>query len=260
MLMLVLSKIVSRALGWRYWRELLPFSAYALYGLVWGFTPILWALGFLTRRIARDETANVVTRSEIESIAEMSNTSGTLDASEHQILKNLLSLDEVQVSTVMTPRTVMLCFQEDITIGEVLQATEQLPYSRLPIYAQNRDDITGFVLRHEILAGAARDEHQRVLRELRREIISVPEAMSLARFIQELVEKHHHIALVVDEYGGTAGIITMEDAIESLLGVEITDETDLVADLRLLASQRYDRQRTLLGFVMGETSNPPIDE
>lgn len=258
LLILILSEIIPKTLGAVYWRQLLPFNAYSIQGLVVLFTPIVWAFQKMTTAISHGEEQAVISRSELETMAALSSTSGSIGQSEHQILKNLLRLDEVAVNTIMTPRPVVLAFQQDISIGDVMAKHPTLPYSRIPIYAENTDDIVAFVLRYDLLAAAARDKHELKLRELKRDIISVPETLSVAKVMTELINRKEHIALVFDEYGGTAGIITMEDAIESLLGAEITDESDLVEDLRDLAQQRFKRQRAMLEII--SSGGPNTDE
>ncbi len=255
LLILVFSEIIPKTLGAVYWRQLLAFNAYSIRGLVFVLSPLVWIFQRMTSGIAHGEETVTITRSELEMMAQMGSTSGTIAESDYLILSNLLRLDDVQISTIMTPRPVVLAFQQDTTVDEVMQKTNRIPYARIPIYDENADDIVAFVLRLDILAAAARDEDHRPLKDFKREMISVPETISVARLMNELVEKKEHIALVFDEYGGTAGIITMEDALESLLGVEITDESDLVEDLRLLAQQRFERQREILGIVTGGYNN-----
>lgn len=257
-LILVFSEIIPKTLGAVYWQALVPFTAYGVRALVVILSPIVWAFQRLTAIIAPDQEGPTITRSELETLAQIGMSSGTLEKSEHSILQNLLQLDGVQVNTIMTPRTVLLAYQQDMTIGEIMKkSANKLPYSRIPVYDENMDDITAFVLRYDILFAAAKDQHDRALKEISRPIHSVPETLSVAKMMQELISNKQHIALVFDEFGGTAGIITMEDAIESLLGAEITDESDIVEDLRMLAQQRYERQRELLGMVSDDETEAP---
>ena len=252
LLILVFSEIIPKTLGAIYWRQLLPFNAFGIRLLVVVLSPIVWLFQQMTNIIAHGGEHEIVTRSELETMAELSSTSGSIAENEHMILKNLLRLDEVQVSTIMTPRPVILAFKMDTTVGEVMRMSSKIPYSRIPVYTEHVDDINGFVLRYDILTAAAKDEHHRTMRDFLREMVSVPETMSVAKMMTELLNRKEHIALVFDEYGGTAGIISMEDAIESLLGTEITDESDIVEDMRALAQQRFERQKTVLGLVTSE--------
>lgn len=259
-LILVFSEIIPKTLGAVYWRQLLTFNAYGIQGLVFVSTPVVWLFQRLTALISHGEENNIVTRSELETMAELSSSSGNIAQTEHTILKNLLRLDDVQVNTIMTPRPVLLAYQEDTTVAEVLKNGYNIPYSRLPIYTETPDDIGHFILRYDILIAAAHDEHHRPLKDFKREITSFPETISVAKLFSELIARKQHIALIFDEYGGTAGIITMEDAMESLLGVEITDESDIVEDLRQLAQQRFERQKQLYSMATGTYPQAEPDE
>lgn len=245
-LILAFSEIIPKTLGALYWKQLFGFTAYAIQGLILVLYPAVWGFKAMTRLITSEAKSPTITRTELEMMAHISAIEGTLEQQESFILRNLLHLNRVQVSDIMTPRTVMLAFQQNITVGEIVSQKRVIPFSRIPIFSDNIDDITGFVLRHDILKRVANDQDNVKLKELVRTIHPVPETLNVAKVMDEFMKRQEHIFLVIDEYGGTAGLITMEDAVESLLGVEITDESDLVADLRQLAEQRYLRQKTLL--------------
>ncbi len=243
LLILVFSEIIPKTLGAVYWKQLMPPSAYIIQFLVWILYPAVWAFQKLTNLLAPGEREPTVTRSELEILARVSIEEGALKEEESLILRNLLKLDGVRVQDVMTPRTVMFMAPETDTIQDIVKNHPVLSYSRIPIYTDSPDDITGFVLRHDVLKAAAEDRDQMPLKEIARPIESVPETLSVAKALEIFMTKQLHILLVFDEFGGTAGIITLEDAIESLLGAEITDESDHVSDLRELARQRYERYR-----------------
>jgi len=175
---------------------------------------------------------------------------------ENRVVANLLQLADVQVETIMTPRTVVLMFQEEQTVGEIMASQPVIPFSRIPVFGESADDVTGYVLRHEIYKRAAADEHQLKLSEIARPLDVVPETNSVAQVLDDFIAQEDHIFLVIDEYGGTAGLITLEDTVETLLGIEILDESDRVADLRQLARRRYERQRDLLAGMQSEDSPP----
>ncbi len=244
-LILVFSEIIPKTLGAVYWKQLMPFAAFTIQFLVWILYPVVWAFQKLTDLMAPEEREPTVTRSELEVLAQVSRQEGALEEKESLILKNLLKLDGVQVKEVMTPRTVMFALQEDTTVGEVMQKHTVLSYSRIPIYTQSTDDISAFALRYDILMAAADDRDNVTMKELIRPLKSVPETLSVAETMQKFMTEKEHVFLVFDEYGGTEGIITMEDVVESLIGSEITDESDVVADLRELAKKRYQRYSEL---------------
>ena len=261
LLILVFSEIIPKTLGAVYAKPLTPFTAYSLRVLLFVFAPAVFAFEFLTRAMRPSEDAPTVTRSELQVLARISAEEGGIQERENRIVSNLLQLADVQVETIMTPRTVVMMFQQEQTVGEVMQLHKFLPYSRIPVYGDSADDINGYVLRHEIYMRAAADEYQLKMREIARELQVVPETNSVAKVLDEFIAKQDHIFLVIDEYGGTAGLITLEDTVETLLGIEILDESDRVADLRQLARRRYQAQLDLLERAAGgQTRQSDIDD
>lgn len=246
LLILVFSEIIPKTLGATYWKQLLPFTAYGVRSLIVILYPLVMAFEYLGRFMSPNQKAPKITRLELAMLAEIGKDEGELQREEHIILKNLLRLREVSVGDIMTPRTVVFMLPEDMTVGEVSRLYPILSHSRIPIYRLNQDHVVGFVLRHTILAAVAEDHHEVKLKQVVLPIHSIPGSLTAAKALQEFTQRGEHIFLVLDEYGGTAGIITMEDAIESLLGIEIMDESDVVEDMRTLAKQRFDRQRKLL--------------
>ncbi len=246
LLILVFSEIIPKTLGAVYAKPLTPFTAYSLRLLLFFLRPAVFAFEFLTRAMRPSEDAPTVTRSELRVMARISAEEGGIHERDNRIVSNLLQLADVQVETIMTPRTVVLMFQQDLTVGEVMRQHKILPYSRIPIYGESADDIRGYVLRHEIYKRAAADEHDCKMETIVRALHVVPETNTVAQVLDEFIIKQDHIFLVIDEYGGTAGLITLEDTVETLLGIEILDESDRVADLRQLARRRYQRQLDLL--------------
>jgi CBS domain containing-hemolysin-like protein len=242
LLILIVSEIIPKTLGAVYWRQFASFSAYAIEALIWILFPVVWASEKLTSLLRPDDDALTVTRADIEVLVNISAREGSLLEKENRIVRNLLHLNRVRVDAIMTPRTVMMAFPQELTIAEVAQKQADIPYSRIPIYDKNIDDIVGYVLRHDICSQAALDRHTIQLKELKYEVQIVPETISVAEVMDRFIATQEHIFLVADEYGGTAGVITLEDTVESLLGVEIIDESDVVTDLRQLATQRHERR------------------
>lgn len=256
-LILFFSEIIPKTIGATYWKQLMPFSAYTIQFLVLALYPAVWGFEFVTRVLRPAEEAPTVTRSELEVMARISTEEGALLERESRILGNLLQLRNIQVETIMTPRTVVMAFQQDLTVSDVLSTYRLIPYSRIPIYDESTDDIKAFVLRYDIFRRAADDQDHVTMKEFAREIRAIPETNSVAQVLDEFVQNQEHIFLVIDEYGGTAGIITLEDAVETLLGIEITDESDVVDDLRKLAAQRYERQSKLLNQIVTASEPNP---
>lgn len=238
LLILVVSEIIPKTLGAVYWRPLMGFTAGGVRFLSWALFPIVWASQLLTDLIKPKNAEPTITRSEIEILARLGQEEGTLLPRETRVVRNLLRLDRVLVRDVLTPRTVLFTLRPDTTVDEVVAAAGPIRFSRIPISPDDPDKITSYVLRYEILEAAAEGRGATRVEELARLLHGVPETTSVAQALSTMINEKQHLALVVDEYGGTEGIITMEDAIESLLGTEITDETDEVADLRALARER----------------------
>lgn len=255
LLILIFSEIIPKTVGAVYTKQLTSFTAHSLRILLFIFGPAVYAFEFITRLLRPSEEAPTVTRSELQVMARISAEEGGIQERENRVVSNLLQLADVQVETIMTPRTVVLMFQKDMTVGEVIKQHKILPYSRIPIYDESADDIEGYVLRHEIYKRVAADEHQVTLESIAREIQVVPETNTVAHVLDEFIAKQDHIFVVIDEYGGTAGLITLEDTVETLLGIEILDESDSHADLRQLARRRYEGQLALLEQLEKEDDN-----
>jgi len=260
LLILVFSEIIPKTLGAVYAKPLTPFTAYSLRALLWVLRPAVFAFEFVTRSMRPSEEAPTVTRSELQVMARISAEEGGIQERENRVVANLLQLAEVQVETIMTPRTVVLMFQEEQTIADVMRTYTFLPFSRIPVYGESADDVKGYVLRHEIYRRAAADEHSVKMCEISRQLDVVPETNSVAQVLDEFIAKQDHIFLVIDEYGGTAGLITLEDTVETLLGIEILDESDRVADLQELARRRYQSQVDLLEEMERSHDAQPVPE
>ncbi len=257
-LILVFSEIIPKTIGAVYWKQLFGFTTYTIQILVLMLFPAVWAFKAVTRVLKRGENGvEAVTRSEVEMMARLATRGGDLKENESRVIRNLLHMDGIQISDIMTPRTVLLALEENVTVGEVIREKKLLHYSRIPVYREHIDDVAGFVLRNDILGQAADDKYDVNIGDLVLPIHPVPETLSAAKALDEFMARQQHIFLVIDEYGGTAGVITLEDTVESLLGREITDESDLVVDMRELAQQRFMRQRALYNLprVAGVSSN-----
>lgn len=251
LLILVFSEIIPKTLGATYWKALNPITAYLIQGMVWGLLPAVWIFERITKRMRPEDVEPTVSREEIETMARIGATEGALQENETRVLRNLFHLENVMVRDIMTPRTVTLALAHDLTVREVVEKHQSLPYSRMPVYVEHMDDILGFVLRHDIFTALAQRQEDIRLHTLKRDIVVIPETNSVAQALDTFTQQKEHIALVIDEYGGTAGILTMEDAIETLLGIEITDESDMYEDLRQVAQQRYERQKRVLNQAIG---------
>lgn len=257
-LILVLSEIIPKTIGAVYWRRLAPWIARLVQGLIWILFPLVWMSELVTRLISGGKT-EIITREEVAAMAALSSLHGELETSESLILANLFRLPSLKVQDIMTPRTVVIALPEDLTVAEAYAQRPELPVSRVPIFDGTIDKVTGFVLRHDILLAHARGDSNKKLSELRREMRGVPASASLSHLFDLLLHQREHIALVVDEYGGTDGLVTMEDLLETLLGMEIVDEADTAADMQRIARRRWEERARTLGLDLTSTEDSETD-
>lgn len=240
---LVLSEIIPKTLGAAYWKRLGPAAGYAIRGMIVVLYPVVAASEGLARWLARGEAQQKMSREEMLASAQIGADEGSLRRQETRIIRNLLRLQGIRAREVLTPRKVVRAFPERLTVGEVVRNHSPLEFSRLPVYGKDLDDVRGFVLRYELLQAYSKGRVTESLGRLAKPIHAVPETKSVANILEEFIRRREQIFLAVDEYGGTAGIITLEDAIETLLGVEIVDESDSVADMRAWAKQQAERRQ-----------------
>ncbi|TWT75972.1 Hemolysin C [Posidoniimonas polymericola] len=251
LLILILSEIIPKTIGAVYWRQLAPSVAQGLEVLIWLLFPLVWMSELMTKLIA-GEKQEIVTREEVAATAAMSSEAGELEHGEHRILTNLLKLRSLQVDDIMTPRTVIFAFPEETTVGELLSKRSKLPVSRIPVFEDSIDRTTGFVLKTDVLLAQANDQPDTKLKELRRPLKAIPATASLSDALELLLNQREHIALVVDEYGGADGLVTMEDVIETLLGAEIIDEHDQAADMQRVARRQWKKRLEAVGLEVEE--------
>jgi CBS domain containing-hemolysin-like protein len=248
LLILVFSEIIPKTIGALYWRRLAPVIAHVVRILVWVLLPFVYLSEIITRWLARGASPAVFSRDELAALADLGYQQGELQDKETIILKNLLTLPVLTVENIMTPRTVVLAFPEHMTVREVTTAYPALPFSRIPVYRESLDDVTGFVLKSDIFLAQAQGRGEMPLKQLKRDILVIPATASLVQLFETLLNHRAHIALVVDEYGGVEGVVTLEDLVETLLGLEIVDEADKTVDMRALARSRWKQRARRLGI------------
>jgi CBS domain containing-hemolysin-like protein len=254
LLILVLSEIIPKTLGAVYWRTIAPVVVRILVPTIIAMWPLVKLSKGITYLLSQDEDKVSFSREEFTALAELGEEEGVFEEKESRILRNLFRFNSLRVKDVMTPRTVVFDLDKDETIGSVVTEHDEFRFSRIPVYDEDRDDILGYVLKDEILLRAAQEEHDVRLESLVREILVVREELPLPDLLERLLDRLEHIALVVDEYGGVAGIVTMEDVVETLLGLEIVDEADSVEDMQALARQQWFKRARELGMVPDESA------
>ncbi|MBO3115159.1 HlyC/CorC family transporter [Winogradskyella sp. DF17] len=255
-LILVASEIIPKTIGATYWKQLANFTAKALNVLIFPlkWTGILWLLQLTTKLIGGKGHGSVLNRESFVAMADIAHEEGVFEESESKVIKNLLTFKEVQAKDIMTPRTVMKTDDEKTTIEAFFNQNQNIRFSRIPIYTDEADNITGLVLKDEVFKEMALGNGTKPLGDIKRKIIIVNRSMPIPKLFEQLVESRNHMALVVDEYGSVSGLVTMEDVIETLLGLEIMDESDNVSDLQLLARRSWEARAKRLGLI--ENDNP----
>ncbi len=251
-LILVVSEIIPKTIGATFWKKLANFTSKALIFLIapLKYTGILWLLRLTTKLIgSKGHHGSVLSREDFTAMADIAEEEGVFEESESKVIRNLLNFKAVMAKNIMTPRTVLKIAPEDQSISDFFEANKNLRFSRVPVYKDNQDNITGYVLKDEVYKQMAEDKHDRKLGDVKRQLFVVNRNMPVPNLFEKLVEEREHIALVVDEYGSISGIVTMEDVIETLLGLEIVDESDTDANMQDLARQNWENRARKLGIL-----------
>ena len=248
LLILFLSEIIPKTLGTYHWRSLAPATAYGLKFLVRLLYPFVKLTVRMTRGLAEGATLNGFSRQEFAVMAELSAKEGQLAQRESEVLKNLFLLRKTRVKDAMTPRTVVFSLPESTTIAKFFHDHEQVRFSRIPIYSDEPDHIEGFVLRSDLLLAQANSHTNDSLKSFERKMPILPSSQTLAQAFNEVLRVRAHIVQVVDEFGSLAGILTLEDIIETLLGLEIVDEGDAAENMQEYARRLWKRRAREMGL------------
>jgi len=250
-LILVASEIIPKTIGATYWKQLANFTSKALnimiFPLKW--TGILWILQLTTKLIGGKGHGSILSREGFLVMTEMAEKDGVFQKNESKVIRNLLGFKNIKVNDVMTPRTVLETADESQTIESFYNEHKNLPYSRIPVFAENPDEITGYFLKDNLLEALINGKGNQTLASIRRAIIVTDRELSIPDLFDRLIKEKEHIALVVDEYGSVSGIVSQEDVIETLLGLEIMDESDSVADLQAHAKKSWKNRAKKMGII-----------
>lgn len=252
LLILVFSEIIPKTLGALYWRKLAPFTAFTLRVLIWVLYPFVWMSKQITRGLSDGPTLDGFSRQEFAAMADLGEAEGQLAKRESRIIKNLFLLHATMARDVMTPRPVVFALPDDYTVAEFFAAHPKERFSRIPLYHESLDQVTGFVLRDDLLLAQARGNSDRPLTTYRRDLPALPETTSLSAAFEACLDKRAHIVLVVDDFGGMQGILTLEDVLETLLGLEIMDEGDRIPDMQAYARRLWRKRAREMGLEITE--------
>ena len=243
LLILLFSEIIPKTIGARYWRNIAMNSGLIMNAMIFTTYPLVILTGYITKLFSPKDKTMSVSREELSAMAHIGTKEGALEENENKIIQNLIRLKTVSVSEIMTPRVVVCIASEKMSLQEFLHQKEFLYYSRIPVFSQRNDNITGYVLRQSVFEYLAEGKRNLKLKDIKRPIVVVPKFQTLLKTWENLLNEKEQIALIVDEYGGMDGIVSMEDIIETLLGFEIVDERDKIVDMQQYARERWKERK-----------------
>ncbi len=246
---LLLSEIIPKTIGANYWRELSGFTVRSIKISMLVLAPLVYLSQIITRLLKKDKDASVLSRADFTAMTDLGSKQGLFDEEESNFLRNMLRFESINAKDIMTPRTVVVAADKQTTVRAFHDAHPKMRFSRIPVFDSSLDHITGYVLRNQVLSKLVEQQDDTPLGLLQRDIIAVNESFSIPKLFSHFTEKREHIALVVDEFGGMAGIVTMEDVIETLLGLEIMDESDHTVDMQALARENWEQRARSLGLL-----------
>ncbi|NVJ50845.1 MAG: HlyC/CorC family transporter [Gammaproteobacteria bacterium] len=257
LLILIFSEIIPKTLGARYWRQLTLPTARLLQVLMILLMPLVWFCLQITRLLGSGGHSISFTREEFAAMAERGAEQGIFEEKEARAVKNMVYFQSLLAKDVMTPRPVVISLEQNQTVGEIIDQIANLHFSRFPVFSDHKENIKGYVLKSDLLLAAATGLRQQRIFELRRELLVMIDSTPLKDLFDKLMQRHEHIAALVDEYGGLSGIVTMEDIVETILGEEIMDEVDTIKDMQVLARKQWQKRAKRIGL---NTENEPPNE
>ncbi len=243
---LIISEIIPKTIGASYWKQLAGFTTTTLNVMVtiMKFTGLLWLMERITRLFGSSEEESVFSRDDFSAMATAAEESGELEGGESLIIRNLMHLQELTVNEIMTPRVVMKTANQDMHIDNFYRQNKDLIFSRIPVYEVENDNITGYILKDDVLQNIIEGKGEASLKDIRRDIMVVRTSTQVDDLFQSFIDQNEHIAVVLDDYGSVVGLVTQEDVVETLFGTEIMDEFDDVEDMQQHAKSKLEnRQR-----------------
>ncbi len=249
-LILIFSEIIPKTIGANYWKSLASFTTKTLLVLIYSpLYPIIILSKFITKVLNKRKGGSVLSRAEFQAMTEIGIEEGIFKEEESKILMNLMKFNNIVVKSIMTPRTVIVFAEENETVKDFFERNEKLRVSRIPVYKENMDNVTGYILKDELMENMIEKSWNKKIKNLSRNILVVNEMMPIVKLFYRFIEEKEHIAMVVGEYGELTGIVTMEDVIETLLGTEIVDELDNIEDMQKQAMQIWEKRAKKLGLI-----------
>ncbi|MBU1684599.1 DUF21 domain-containing protein [Patescibacteria group bacterium] len=253
---LYISEIIPKTIGAIYWKQLAPLSAKLIQIFIWMTYPIIITTLFVTDKISKgQDDAHTLTKDELLESMLMGEDEGVIDEKESDYIENVLRLGEVRVLDILTPRSVVFALDQNMTVKEVLETKPEIfKFSRIPVYQDSIDNVTGIVLIKKLFKYGLLKDDSVTLEKIKYDIFSINENIRVAKALDLFISKKEHMFLVLDNYDQTEGILTLEDCIETILGVEIVDESDTTDDMRALAKQKMKQKRREKGMISSSNS------
>ena len=248
-LILILSEIIPKTIGASYWRGLYSIAATTISWMVIICYPLVWVSELITRAIAPKNRLNTVSREEVSAMVNMGHSEGVFRAGENKIIQNLMRLESIKARDIMTPRIVVSLAAEEMTLRDFYADKTLLQYSRIPVYSGSKENFTGYVLRQDVLEALTEDKFDLTLASIKRPIQIFIDTYTLPSLWEHLLLHKEHITIIVDKYGSFEGVVTMEDVIESILGIEIIDEKDNVVDMQQYARERWESRKSKYKYI-----------
>ena len=241
-LILVFSEIVPKSIGTSHWKNLLWLS-HVMQLLVYLLFPVVWVVDKLHDTISHEDPDTGISREEVSAMANIGEEEGVLDGSENKVIQNIIKLDDIKAYDVMTPRVVAAIASEQMTLRNFYKQEDLSHNSRIPVYADSPEYITGYILRYDALENLAEDKFDLRLKSIKRKIAAFHEETSVSDIWESLLKTKDQIACIIDDYGCFQGIITLEDIMETILGMEIIDENDTITDMQQYAKERWLKRK-----------------
>ena len=242
LLILVFSEILPKSIGTKHWKDMLWLSKIMQF-LVYLLYPLVWVIDKLHNSISDEEPDTAISREEVSAMANIGEEEGVLDNSENKVIQNIIKLDDIKAYEIMTPRVVAAIAPENMTLRQFYKQEDLSHNSRIPVYADSPEFITGYIMRNDVLENLAEDKFDTRLRSIKRKIAAFHEETSVSDVWESLLNTKDQIALIIDDYGCFQGILTLEDIIETILGMEIIDENDTITDMQQYARERWQKRR-----------------
>jgi CBS domain containing-hemolysin-like protein len=254
-LILVFSEIIPKTIGAIHAKSLAPFTAYTLLILIYSpLYPFIVISQWITKRIKGNHQEDLVSREELTAMARLGSLKGVFRKNETMMIENLMKFDHIKIRDIMTPRVVVQAEDANSKVADMAAKVSDMPFSRIPVYEGNRENITGYILKNDLMQKLLSKEQHKQLKSIKRPILIVAESLSISSLYEKMVKQKEIIALVVDEYGGMAGITTMEDLIETILGLEIVDESDNIEDLQKQARDNWIKRARRYGILKDDNN------